>query len=115
MSRSGRKLGLPLLLLLGLAAAAQQAPKLGRSVHGVVLDALGQPLSSAIVYLKNTQTKVIHTVITDANGAYSFHQLQANVTYQLYAQWKGHKSNLRVDSQYLMREDLNLNLKIPVG
>jgi hypothetical protein len=103
------------MLGLALAAGAQQAPRLGRSVHGVVQDALDRPLGGAVVYLKNLHTKNIRSMITDGTGAYSFHQLQANTSYQVYAEWHGHKSKLRSDSQYEFSQDLRLDLQIPVA
>lgn len=104
-----------LLALAALAGAQQSSPlQLGRSVHGVVLDARNRPLPEAIVYLKNQRSKAIRTVITDNNGAYSFHQLEPNVGYQLYAVWKGRHSPARTDSEYETAPDLRLDLKIPV-
>ncbi len=115
---SGGWLGRTLTLaLLGaaLAAGAQQTPKLGRSVYGVVQDALGRPLPRAVVYLKNLRTKNIRSMITGSSGGYSFHQLQANTSYQVYAAWKGRRSKVRTDSEYEFTRDLRLNLQIPVA
>ena len=107
------------LLAATLAAKPGQAqqgqPKLGRSVHGVVLNARYQPLSTAIVYLKNRSTKMIHTAITDNQGAYSFHQLAPNTDYEIYAEWKGKRSSVRIDSAYNSQPDVRLDLTIPVA
>jgi hypothetical protein len=116
--RRARAAGTALALwLLGaaLSAGAQQAPALGRSVHGVVQDALSRPLAGAVVYLKNLRTKNIRSMITDASGRYSFHQLQANTNYQVHAEWRGHTSKTRTDSQYEFSQDLRLDLQIPVA
>lgn len=108
------------LLGLGAAlappAAAQQvnSPRLGRSIHGVVMDARNRPLPAAIVYLVNRKTKAIHTVITDDQGVYSFHQLVPNTGYDVYAEWRHLKSPTRSDSQYETANDIELDLKIPV-
>lgn len=97
------------------ALAAQSAvPGLGRSVHGVVLDARNRPLPGAIVYLTNSRTKVVQTVISDGHAAFSFHQLQPNVAYQLYAEWNHQRSPVRTDSAYEVAPDLRLDLTIPV-
>lgn len=104
---------LGLMAALGVALHAQ-VPNLGRSVHGVVLDARNRPLSGAIVYLKNTRTQAMQTVITDARGTFSFHQMQANVAYQLYAEWQHQRSPVRTDSAYEVAPDLRLDLKIPI-
>ncbi|MGH9413548.1 MAG: carboxypeptidase-like regulatory domain-containing protein [Terriglobales bacterium] len=103
------------LLLLTLAAIAQQAPQLGRSVSGTVYNALDQPLASAIVYLENARTKQVHTVITGTHGTYAFHQLKPGVTYQVHAEWQHHRSPVRTDSQYVSRSDVRLDLKIPIS
>ncbi len=103
------------LLSAAPAAGAQQAPKLGRSVFGVVEDALGRPLPGAVVYLKNLRSKNIRSMITGNSGDYGFHQLQANTSYQVYAVWKGHRSKVRTDSQYEFSQNLRLNLQIPVA
>jgi hypothetical protein len=83
-------------------------------VHGLVLDALNRPLPSAIVTLTNLQTKAQEAAITDAHGAFAFHDLQPRVGYSLVAQWQGHRSPARTDSQYSMAEDVRLDLKVPV-
>lgn len=101
-------------LLLAAAAGAQQ-PALGRSVHGLVLDALNRPVPSAIVTLTNLQTKAQEAAITDEHGAFAFHDLQPRVSYQLVAEWQGHKSPARTASQYSMNADVRLDLKLPVG
>jgi len=108
------------LVLLALAAGgwgrAQQVnqPVLGRSVHGLVLDARNQPLPSAVVYLTNLRTKAIHTAITDDHGGYSFHQLEPRTGYEVYAVWQGRRSPARTDSEYETAKDVRLDLKIPV-
>ncbi|HUX65912.1 MAG TPA: carboxypeptidase-like regulatory domain-containing protein [Terriglobales bacterium] len=99
----------------GSGAGQTSQPVLGRSVSGVVRNQLNQPLRSAIVYLKNERTKVIRTAITDSEGTYGFHQLEANVSYEVYAVWQGHRSPSRVDSEYETEKNLRLNLTVPVG
>jgi len=118
-----RRLRARLLALAAVAAIAglalAQQPnlqvKLGRSVHGTVLDGQNRPLASAIVYLKDQRTKVIHTAITDGQGGYSFHQLQPNVGYEVYAVWKKQRSPVRTLSEYETEADVRLDLKVPVG
>ncbi len=101
--------------LLGPAGARQvNQPRLGRSVHGTVQDAESHPLPGAIVYMKDQRTRVIHTVITGDNGQYSFHQLTPNVSYEVYAEWKGRRSPARTDSEYETQPDVRLDLKVPV-
>jgi hypothetical protein len=83
-------------------------------VHGLVLDALNRPLPSAIVTLTNLRTKAQEAAITDEHGAFAFHDLQPRVSYALAAQWQGHRSPARTDSQYSTADDVRLDLKIPV-
>ncbi|HEY8055660.1 MAG TPA: carboxypeptidase-like regulatory domain-containing protein [Terriglobales bacterium] len=100
--------------LLALTAALGQQPQLGRSVHGLVLDALNRPVPSAIVTCTNLSSKAQEAAISDAQGAFAFHDLQPRVSYQLVAQWQGHKSPARTASQYSNAPDVRLDLKIPV-
>ncbi|HET9784409.1 MAG TPA: carboxypeptidase-like regulatory domain-containing protein [Terriglobales bacterium] len=100
-------------MLLALSLGAQQ-PRLGRSVHGLVLDALNRPVPSAIVTLTNLQTKAQEAAITDVHGAFAFHDLQPRVSYQLVAAWQGHHSPPRTATQYSSAQDVRLDLKIPV-
>ncbi|HVA62725.1 MAG TPA: carboxypeptidase-like regulatory domain-containing protein, partial [Terriglobales bacterium] len=74
-----------------------------------------QPLATEIVYLKNQRTKAIHTAITDSRGTFSFHQLEPNITYEVYAVWQGHRSPSRMDSEYETQQDIRLDLTVPVG
>ncbi len=104
-----------LLLTLAVSMGAQQAPPLGRSIYGTVLSALNQPIASAIVVLKNMKSNVIHNVITDERGAYAFHDLQPGASYQVYAEWQGHRSKTRTDSQYNPNPTVRLDLTIPVS
>jgi hypothetical protein len=90
-------------------------PKLGRSVHGTVLNAVHQPLAQAIVHLVDVSSKVGHTVITSSDGNYSFYDLKKDTTYSIYAVWKGHTSPSRIDSQYSSQNDIRLDLTIPVA
>ncbi|MGH9520671.1 MAG: carboxypeptidase-like regulatory domain-containing protein [Terriglobales bacterium] len=96
------------------ALAQSAVPGLGRSVHGVVLDARNRPLPGAIVYLTNSRTKVVQTVISDVHATFSFHQLQPNVAYRLYAEWQHQRSAVRTDSAFEVAADLRLDLTIPV-
>ncbi|MGH9416789.1 MAG: carboxypeptidase-like regulatory domain-containing protein [Terriglobales bacterium] len=107
------------MLVVALSAAGQQQlappPPLGRSVHGVVMDAHNRPLASAIVDLQDMKTKAIRSVVTAANGQFVFHQLKPNVSYEVFAVWRKHRSPVRTDSQYWVAMDLRLDLVIPVG
>ena len=83
-----------------------------RTLTGTVLDKGDQPVSNAIVYLKNTKTLAIKTYIAQADGAYRFPDLGLNIDYEIYAQKDGKKSNTKTLSQFDDREKPNINLQI---
>ena len=75
------------LAILGLscattrgALAQDQGPEL-RTVHGTVIDRTENPVTSAIVYLKNMKTQDVKTYITREDGLYRFSGLDPNVDY----------------------------------
>src|SRR5690242_9155182 len=73
------------LLLIGClgvnsAAAADKKDKNGelsnqRSVQGAVTDSNDNPVSGAVVYIKNNKTLQIRSFITKDGGTYYFHSL----------------------------------------
>lgn len=83
-----------------------------RTLSGHVVDSTDQPLHRAVVYLKNTRTLVIRTYITEKNGSYRFHALSPNVDYEVYADYKGDRSDVKTLSAYDDRKQIVLELKI---
>jgi dienelactone hydrolase len=109
-------------LWLSAAAEAQLFPKTRRdtgpkpkNIHGVVLDALGKPLTGAHVFLKNMKTNVIRTLETNETGEYKVFGLTPNVDYELYADFKGKTSEKKFVSSFLNREDNVLNFTLDVA
>jgi hypothetical protein len=83
-----------------------------RTLSGTVQDKSDQPISNAVVYLKNTKTLAIKTYIAQTDGAYRFPELGLNVDYEIYAQKDGKKSNTKTLSQFDDRAKPTINLQI---
>jgi hypothetical protein len=106
-----------LLLLLTCAAAgplsfSQSLAQSMRVVQGLVLNADSQPQQNAVVYLQDQKSLQVRTYITEADGRYRFGQLSSDVDYQLWAEYKGHKSKTRSISSFDSKKELNFDLKI---
>jgi hypothetical protein len=92
-------------------AADKNTPQL-RLLTGQVTTHADAPLADAIVYLKNTKTLAIKTFITDAQGNYRFPALSPNVDYEVYAEYKGTKSDVKTLSSFDSRQHAFINLKV---
>jgi Carboxypeptidase regulatory-like domain len=107
---------LGLMLLLSFAASTYAKDKekdtTGRMLTGKVLDHHDSPLPDAIVYLSNTRTRAVKSYIIGADGAYHFPELSPNIDYEVYAQYKGHKSDTKTVSQFDDRKVVNIILRI---
>ncbi len=108
---------LPWLLLLACLANPPQglAQNLGqavRVVEGIVQTGDGQPQPNAVVYLQDQKSQQIRTYITQTDGRYRFGQLSSDVDYQLWAEYKGHKSKTRSISSFDSKKQFNFDLKI---
>jgi hypothetical protein len=115
--RNGIRRQMLLLLLLACAAScwqgfAQNAGQAVRVVQGVVRDSNDQLQANAIVYLQDQKTLEVRTYITEADGHYRFGQLSSDVDYQLWAEYKGHKSKTRSISSFDSKKQFNFDLKI---
>src|SRR5579863_235005 len=104
-----------LLALLTAASSATPDKKdkaVGRLLFGKVLDPQDNPLPDAIVYVTNTRTRAVKTYIVSTDGTYRFPALSTAVDYEVYAQYKGHRSDTKSVSQFDDRSQVNMNLKI---
>lgn len=104
-----------LLTLLGSLAAASPDKKektSGRLLLGKVLDPQDNPLPDAVVYITNTRTRAVKTYIVGADGTYRFPALSTAVDYEIYAQFKGKKSDTKSVSQFDERSQVYLDLKV---
>jgi hypothetical protein len=104
------------LLLMGLAATTAVAEKekgdASRLLTGKVVDHNDAALTGGIVYLSNTRTQMVKTYITGPDGSFRFPALSPNVDYQVYAQFKGRKSDTKTVSQFDNRQQVSVVLKI---
>jgi len=85
-------------LLMALSAVSGASPDkkdkpVGRLLFGKVLDPQDNPLPDAIVYVTNTRTRAVKTYIVGPDGTYRFPALSTAVDYEVYAQYKGRKSD----------------------
>jgi hypothetical protein len=106
-----------LLLLLACTASwpqgfAQNIGQAVRVVQGTVRDSSDQPQANAVVYLQDQKSLEVRTFITEADGHYRFGQLSSDVDYQLWAEYKGHKSKTRSISSFDSKKQFTFDLKI---
>lgn len=94
------------------AAADKKEKNVGRLLYGKVLDNGDSPLPDAVVYVTNTRTRAVKTYIVGSDGTYRFPALSTAVDYEVYAQYKGHKSDTKAVSQFDDRPQVYLDLKI---
>jgi len=100
-----------------MAAVAHGAPdkkdkSSGRLLFGKVLDPQDNPLADAVVYLTNTRTRAVKTYIVSKDGTYRFPALSSAIDYEVYAQFKGVKSDVKSVSQFDDRSQVYLDLRI---
>jgi hypothetical protein len=105
------------VFLVGMTALTGALPDkkdkpVGRLLLGRVLDQADNPLPDAVVYLTNNRTRTVRTYIVGPDGSYRFPALSTTVDYEVYAQFKGHKSDNRAISQFDERTQVYVNLKI---
>jgi len=107
-----------LLLCAALAAPVaaqkdkQKEDPTVRSVEGTVTDELDNPLSGAVVQLKNVKTLQIRSFITQSDGKYYFQGLNTNVDYELRASHNGRNSAPKTLSSFDSRKRAIINLKV---
>jgi hypothetical protein len=106
-------LAVALLILANIAVAQDKKREAQlRTVRGVVLDKSDSPVSSSVVFLKNTRTNSVRSSYTDETGSYRFSGLDPNADYELHAEKEGAKSQTRTVSSFDGRKDIVLNLKM---
>jgi len=102
-----------LLVAMGAVAHASQKDKsAGRLLFGKVLDPQDNPLADAIVYLTNTRNRAVKTYIVGKDGTYRFPALSTTIDYEVYAQYKGLKSDTKSVGQFDDRPQVYLDLRI---
>jgi hypothetical protein len=114
--------GLIVLATITHATAAQTTPANaapdkkdkteGRLLFGKVLDPQDNPLPDSVVYLTNTRTRAVKTYIVGQDGTYRFPALSTAIDYEVYAQYKGRKSETKSVSQFDDRSQVYVDLRI---
>jgi hypothetical protein len=87
-------------------------PPTVRSVQGTVLDAKGQAIKGATVFLKNDRTAKVQSVTVDSTGSYRFAQVSRNDDYKLWATFADKKTPEKVISSFDPKVEVNRELKI---
>lgn len=83
-----------------------------RALTGRVFDRQDQPLSKAVVYLKNTKSLAVKTYISEADGSYHFPALSPNVDYEVHAEHDGARSDTKTLSAFDNRKLVNITLRV---
>src|SRR5436853_5275478 len=115
----------PAILLMAVAAVAQSGntppaersknQSQLRSLHGQVMGHQDAPLGDAVVYLKNTKTLAVRSFITKEDGQFQFNALAPNIDYEVFAQVKEKKSDVKTLSAFDSRPQANINLHLDVA
>src|SRR5690349_11912495 len=71
-----------------------------RTVQGVVMDSGDNPITGAVVQLKDTKTLQVRSFITQDKGSYHFAGLSTNVDYELKAEHGGASSGTKTLSVF---------------
>ncbi len=105
---------LVLCLLAAAAVAAQDSKRASplRTVRGNVFDKDDAPVSTAVVFLKNTRTEAVQSRIADEAGAFRFSGLDPNADYEIHAEKDGAKSSTRTVSSLDSRKEIIVNLRV---
>ena len=104
--------GLFVLLLASMPAGSMAQGIAVRVVQGMVQDTDTKAIANAVVYLQDQKSLGVRTFITEADGNYRFGQLSSDVDYQLWAEFKGHKSKTRAISSFDSKKQFQFDLKI---
>jgi hypothetical protein len=104
--------------MLSIAPAAS-AQKQGdndtavRTLVGQVTDNSDNPVSGAVVYLKNAKDLTVKSYFSDKQGNYRFNALSTNADYEVHAEVQdGRRSDVRRLSSFDSRKLVHLNLKV---
>jgi len=100
-----------LVALTAVSAQKKEKPN-SRLLYGKVLDPQDNPVPDAVVYLTNTRTRAVKTYIVNHDGTYRFPALSYSTDYEIYAQFKGRKSDTKSVSQFDDRSQVYLDLRV---
>ena len=83
-----------------------------RTLEGFIYGQGDAPLSAAVVYLKNTKTLAVKSLYSGDEGSYRFNALSPNTDYEIFAEYKGKRSDTKVLSSFDSRTQARINLHI---
>lgn len=105
-------IGVVVVLALGALAVPGKNDPQTRSLEGLVLGKGDAPLSGAVVYLKNTRTLSVKSQYAGDDGGYRFNALSPNNDYEIFAEYKGKRSDTKTLSSFDSRPAARINLHI---
>ena len=79
-----------------------------------MLDRKNKPLEKALVY-EEFEDVVVKTNVSDSDGSYHFADLSPNVDYEVYAEYKGARSDTKTLSAFDNRKIANITLRMGTG
>jgi carboxypeptidase family protein len=104
------------LPLGGTGGPSTKKPKpTSKMLTGTVTDKADQPITGAVVYLKNSKTLVVKSFFTQQDGSYRFPQLALNTDFEIWAEKDGKKSDSKNISQFDDRFTPTVNLRIDLN
>jgi len=86
-----------------------------RVVDGKVISKSDASIAGAVVYLKDSKSLAIKTVITDEAGVFHFGQLSQNTDYEIWATSNGIRSKSKAISSFDSKNNYNFTLKVDAG
>ena len=107
---SGIRLAIIALLCAVLAVAVGAAE--ARVVHGTVVDSNGEPIKGAVVQMKNLQTLMIRSFITQDDGRFQFTGMNPDADYEIQARYRGRWSRTKTVSQFDSSRTVDVALKV---
>ncbi len=92
--------------------AQRSKPDTTRTLQGVVFDPDGNPVTQAVVQIKDSRTLQVISFITQEDGKYHFANLKQDTEYQVKADHSGMTSDWKRLSIFDARKVAEMNLKL---
>jgi hypothetical protein len=114
VGRQARAASLAALVLLLAAAVGVGAQEFRGSITGTVADQSGGVLPGVTVTIKNLETAVVQSVVTDSNGLYQVMYLNPG-RYEVSAELQGFKKFVRTSNQVGVGDVLRVDMVLEAG